>query len=73
MVAAVVHASVVAIVIGGVIGAVLCEGRRAAGSNCEGARTFSGHGTEDLTGKTEAAIEADINYFGPTFLKGSPG
>lgn len=35
--------------------------------------TFSNHGTKDLKGQGELDLEADNYYFGPTFLRGSPG
>ncbi|HEX6030482.1 MAG TPA: cupredoxin domain-containing protein [Tepidiformaceae bacterium] len=38
-----------------------------------GNRTFSDHGTTDVTGKADAEIEADSFYFEPTFLRGEPG
>jgi plastocyanin len=35
--------------------------------------TFSNHGTKDVKGKGELDLEADNYYFGPTFLRGTPG
>jgi len=38
-----------------------------------GQLTFNNHGTDDLTGKSQADLEADDFYFDGTFLRGSPG
>jgi YVTN family beta-propeller protein len=35
--------------------------------------TFNDHGTVDVRGKDEVDVEADDDYFEPTFLRGSPG
>ena len=35
--------------------------------------TFSDHGTKDVKGKGALDLEADNYYFGPTFLRGTPG
>jgi plastocyanin len=50
-----------------------CGGDDGGKARTLGARTFSDHGTKDLKGKTEASLEVDSNYFGPTFLSGGPG
>jgi YVTN family beta-propeller protein len=34
---------------------------------------FSDHGTKEVTGLSEIALEADDYYFAPTFLRGEPG
>jgi plastocyanin len=38
-----------------------------------GGLTFSNHGTKDVKGQAELDLEADNYYFGPTFLRGTPG
>jgi YVTN family beta-propeller protein len=35
--------------------------------------TFNDHGTVDVRGKDEIDVEADDDYFEPTFLRGTPG
>jgi len=35
--------------------------------------TYNDHGTMDVRGKSELDVEADDNYFEPTFLRGDPG
>lgn len=35
--------------------------------------TFNDHGTMDVSGLDELDLEADDNYFSPTFLRGAPG
>jgi plastocyanin len=35
--------------------------------------TFNDHGTQDVSRKSSLEVEADNYYFGPTFLKGTPG
>jgi plastocyanin len=35
--------------------------------------SYADHGTRDASGKSEFELEADSFYFGPTFLKGTPG
>lgn len=35
--------------------------------------TFNDHGTVDVRGKDQIDLEADDNYFEPTFLRGAPG
>ena len=35
--------------------------------------TFNDHGTVDVRGKEEIDVEADDDYFEPTFLRGAPG
>jgi plastocyanin len=38
-----------------------------------GAVGFADHGTQSVKGKTALALEADSNYFKPTFLRGEAG
>jgi YVTN family beta-propeller protein len=38
-----------------------------------GAMTTNDHGTVDVRGKDEIDVEADDDYFEPTFLRGAPG
>jgi plastocyanin len=38
-----------------------------------GSVTFADHGTQSVRGKTALALEADSNYFKPTFLRGETG
>lgn len=38
-----------------------------------GNQPVNDHGTQDVAGKTELEFETDDFYFGPTFLKGTPG
>ncbi len=38
-----------------------------------GSVTFNDHGTKDVKGKADLELEADSNYFNPTFLRGTPG
>ncbi len=38
-----------------------------------GGVTFADHGTQSVKGKTALELEADSNYFKPTFLRGDPG
>jgi YVTN family beta-propeller protein len=46
-----------------------------AGASPSGARpmTFNDHGTVDVRGTDEIHLEADDDYFAPTFLRGAPG
>jgi YVTN family beta-propeller protein len=49
--------------------------RAQAGAPASGTQsmTFNDHGTVDVRGKDEVDVEADDDYFEPTFLRGSPG
>lgn len=38
-----------------------------------GSQTFNDHGTKDGQGKDVLDVEADSNYFGPTFVRGTAG
>ncbi len=38
-----------------------------------GSVTFADHGTQSVKGKTALELEADSNYFKPTFLRGDAG
>lgn len=43
------------------------------GTRQSGSVTYNDHGTMDVRGKDEFDVEADDNYFEPTFLRGDPG
>ena len=45
----------------------------AEGSFTQGVAAVSDHGTTEVTGLVEIALEADDYYFAPTFLHGKPG
>jgi YVTN family beta-propeller protein len=45
----------------------------AASSSGSASMKFNDHGTVDVRGKDEIDLEADDNYFEPTFLRGAPG
>jgi YVTN family beta-propeller protein len=44
-----------------------------AGTRQSSGVTYNDHGTADVRGKEEFDVEADDNYFEPTFLRGDPG